>query len=93
MTPPNPDNMNFSEKLGEILSDMAFRCAGGITDDGKKEYLPAHQAIIELFDKSLPEKQNRTHKKFSFDQFEAYCDGYDKGIDDVRAILNEGRGE
>lgn len=36
-----------TQGLDEILSDMAFRCAGGITENGGKEYLPAKQAILQ----------------------------------------------
>jgi len=37
--------MTTQDNLDTILSDMAFRCAGGITDDGRKEYMPAKEAI------------------------------------------------
>lgn len=37
------------DELEQILSDMAFRCAGGITHSGRKEYMPAKEAITNLF--------------------------------------------
>lgn len=39
---------NTPDPLDEILEAMAFRCAGGITDSGRKEYLPAKSAINKL---------------------------------------------
>jgi len=39
---------DYQSKLDEILSRMAFKCAGGITQDGKKEYSEAEQAIDQL---------------------------------------------
>ena len=39
---------NLDQQLDKILSKMAFKCAGGITDDGAKEYIPAKQAIKAL---------------------------------------------
>ena len=47
MTPTEQDK-KLREKLDEILERMAFRCAGGITNDGRKEYEPARDAIIDL---------------------------------------------
>lgn len=38
------------DKLDKILSTMAFKCAGGITQDGKREYTEAKQSILSLLD-------------------------------------------
>ena len=34
------------KELDKILSSMAFRCAGGITDDGCKQYTPTKEQIL-----------------------------------------------
>lgn len=57
MTPTPPDKDELDERLEpqdeleHILSAMAFRCAGGITHSGRKEYMPAKQAINRLIAK------------------------------------------
>lgn len=47
--------IDFNKRLDEILSHMAFKCAGGITDDGRKEYTPAKQALTSLIKELVKE--------------------------------------
>lgn len=43
------------DELEQILSTMAFKCAGGITHSGRKEYTDAKQQILDWHNKKVNE--------------------------------------
>ncbi len=98
----------FSKKLGEILEanragyeEASRQLESGKINVGQAEGLEKHvnefsvQAIIELFDKSLPEKKKRptyccNNEGGVICWKESKIKAYNQALDDVRAILNEG---
>lgn len=85
------------DELEQILSDMAFRCAGGITHSGRKEYMAAKEAIVELMNVNamniLDALEAARPKREDFDDYNGeflmmmYRSTIDKAIAEQRAMI------
>jgi len=73
-------------KLDKILREMAFRCAGGITNDGQKEYTPTKQQIANLVKQAKPNIKNHACR---FNDGKCVCDCYKLGQDDYQSSIEK----
>ena len=93
MTKQNNDGSNSKIQpenrisVDEILESLAFRCAGGITNDGAKEYLPAKAHLRSLV------KEMMDSNIGADDDNGAWNPTYQKWRNELRAEQRESRDE